>query len=886
MWRWVRLLSIVRDALRGPRLDAEIDEELRFHLNGEIKAGIDAGLTPEAARRAALARLGAPLPHVREEVRVRRGVGVVDDFTRDVALGVRLLRRQPGFAIVVVTTLSVALGAAVTAFSLADAWLFRPLAFPQADRLVVAFAAAPERPTEPAVWLPYRAYLAWRDHARSFSHVSGAFFRGATYATPTEARSLMGMRVTPEFFDTLGVPPFLGRTLGAGDATGPRTIVLSYGFWQRLLGGARDVIGTSITLSDEPYAVVGVMPQDFDVRLLDRPEGAEFWMPLRFGERGYTADGVGPVAILARLRSGVTTAAAREEVAGVTRAAESAHAMNFNAFVVNLTPLQADNTRTVRSTLLAVAGGAALLLLVAAINVSALILGRGLDRRPEASLRVALGAGRGRLVRQFLTESLLISGLGGLGALVLASTATQLFVAWKPLGTLPANGIQLDLRAFGIAAAAITATTLLCGLLPALRISGVRPLEALRAGGASRTVTGRTRRTQAGLLAGQLALSVVVLVASVLLARTFLRLQAEPLGFAPERLSVATVILPASAFPTQDARYDAYRRIAEGLRQQAGVDAVAASTSPPLVAGPPVTVRKTAIDEPADPRVSAQDVSAGFFETLRIPVVAGRSFDARDAAASAAAVVLNERAARILFGTPSAAVGQRVRLDDESWREVVGVVGNVRSSFFNTLEWRTDPIVYRPAAQRFGMTTPAADGFSFELHVRADGPLSALDVRHAVSLASPRAVVTEVRRASELVAVATRQPAFRMSLLLAFSVVSLGLAALGVYGLVLQTVTLQLSEIAVRLALGARAVSVVAAVTRSAALVGATGLGVGTVAAVLMGRLWESMLYGVRATDAASVAVAGAALLAVTAVAAFVPAFRATRLDPVRILRG
>jgi hypothetical protein len=260
-------------------------------------------------------------------------------------------------------------------------------------------------------------------------------------------------------------------------------------------------------------------------------------------------------------------------------------------------------------------------------------------------------------------------------------------------------------------------------------------------------------------------------------------------------------------------------------------------------------------------------------------------FDARDGASGVPAVVLNARAATQLFGTAAAAIGRRVRLDDESWREVIGVVGDVRSSFFNTLEWRIDPIVYRPAVQQFGMAAPAVDGFSFELHLRGDA-LTAADLRRAVAGVSSRAQVTDVRRASELVAVATRQPAFRMMLLLSFAAASLGLAAIGIYALVLQTVTQRLPEVAVRLALGARAAGVMASLARGALGVGVAGLAVGVIGSAMLGRLWESMLYGVRATDAGALAVAGGLLLGVTALAALVPAFRATRIDPVHFLRG
>ncbi len=379
---------------------------------------------------------------------------IINDFRRDIAHGGRLLRRNPGFAAVVVATLAVAMAATVTVFSIVDAWLLRPLNFPSADRLVIAFGAPSDRPSEPAVWLPYRAYLGWKEQSRSFASVSAAFFRGVTVRTQTDARSAVGLEVTPDFFQTLGVRPFLGRTLNQSDVGGPPTVVLSHGFWLRYLGGSPAAVGTSVTLSDVPHLVVGVMPRDFDLRILDRPEGLEFWTPLQVGERGYTPGGIGPVAIVGRLHDGLTIDAAQSEVARITRASETGYPVNFNQFVVNLTSLQADNSRTIRSTLLTVSAAVAGLLLIAAMNVGALMLGRGIGRMREAAIRAALGSGRPRLIRQFLAESLLISVIGGAAGIVLALIAIKLFIAWNPLGTLPANAIQLDLRALLTAGAA------------------------------------------------------------------------------------------------------------------------------------------------------------------------------------------------------------------------------------------------------------------------------------------------------------------------------------------------------------------------------------------------------------------------------------------------
>ena len=675
------------------------------------------------------------------------------------------------------------------------------------------------------MWLPYRAYLAWKEQSRSFSSVSAAFFNGVTVTTPTDARSAVGLEVSPEFFETFGVQPFLGRTLRASDVSGPPVVVLSHGFWQRQFGGSLSVIGSSITLSDVVHEVVGIMPRDFDLRILDRPEGLEFWTPFKAGKAGYGPGGMGPVAIIGRLRDGLTTEAARSEVAGITRAVESGYQVNFNQFVVNVSSLQEDNTRTVRSTLFTVSAAVVCLLLIAAMNVGALTLGRGIGRMREAAIRAALGSGRARLVRQFLAESLLISVIGGLCGVGLAVVATRLFQAWNPLGTLPANAIQLDLRALGVAVAAMLVTSVICGLVPALRVSAADPQDALRAGGERASVTRPTQRTQTALLAGQMAMSIVVLVAATLLTRTFMRLYQEPLGFNGENLWVAFLTLPNDPFDTADERNTFYRQLDQRVRSIPGVSAVAASTSPPLNSGPPVTVNTGPEDSPNAPRINAQDVTPGFFTGLDVPLLAGRLFDARDTAGGSPVVIFNARASQQIFGGPTAAVGKYVRLGNGPWREIVGVVGNVRSSFFNTLEWRTDPILYRPSDQAFvALDNPTAASFGFFLHVRSDRPLTLSAVRDAARSVSSRAAVTELQRVTDAIGIATRQPALRMRLLFVFSIASLVLAAIGVYGVVSQAVAYRVREVAIRIAVGAEPLGIVATIARGAIATGVAGL--------------------------------------------------------------
>jgi putative ABC transport system permease protein len=307
----------------------------------------------------------------------------------------------------------------------------------------------------------------------------------------------------------------------------------------------------------------------------------------------------------------------------------------------------------------------------------------------------------------------------------------------------------------------------------------------------------------------------------------------------------------------------------------------------PLHAGAPVTVRKTADDDPEAPRISAQEVTPEFFAALQIPIVAGRGFDGRDTAGAAPAVILNARTAADLYGNPAAAIGQRIRLDEEAWREVVGVVGNVRSTFFNRLEWQLDPIIYKPAAQGFAsVSNPMATSFGFMLHVRTQRPLTFAEVRRAALAISPRAAVTELRAVPELIAEATTQPAFRMTLLSWFAAASVLLSAIGVYALVSQGVNQRLRELAIRIALGARPADVVREVTGRAVAIAAAGLVLGTLAAFALGEVMRSLLYGVTPNDAFSLAAAATLLLAMTTAAAMIPARRVTRIDPARALRA
>jgi predicted permease len=393
-------------------------------------------------------------------------------------------------------------------------------------------------------------------------------------------------------------------------------------------------------------------------------------------------------------------------------------------------------------------------------------------------------------------------------------------------------------------------------------------------------------RAQRAMLVGQMAGSTVLLVCAALLARTFIQLRMEPLGFVTDGVAVAEVVLPTSPFDSSAARNAFFEQMEQHLLARPGVLGAAATTSPPLTPGPPAVVNVTPVDDVSARRLPTQDVTAGFFEMLDIPLIAGRAFDRRDTPQGPPVVVLNAQAATALFGDAGRAVGQRLRLDDEPWREVIGVVGTVRTAFFNTLEWRLVPIVYRPAAQALSRMPPAATSFTLWVHIRNDGPTSVTDVRDAARAAGSRAAVIQVQQVPEMVAVATQQPTFRMTLLLGLCVASLLLAAIGVYGVVMQAVTERLRETALRMALGAQPRELTMSFVRRALTAGTLGLAIGVALSMVLARTLESMLYGVRTTDAASLAAAGLLLLMVIAVAAWLPALRATRADAANVLRA
>jgi len=675
---WRRLAAL----LRRNQMDADLEEEMRLHIELRAQQQTDAGACPDEARYVAQRRFGNSLL-LKEAVRETWGWRWLDFLSRDVRYALRMLRRNPGYSTVIVAILAIAIGANTSVFSLLDAWLIRPLPFKDPARLVIVLGSERKRPTEPAIAILYRDFVAWENHSHSFDDFAGMFWHSHLLTGNGEAEEVGGMVVTVDLFRVLGVAPELGRTFVHDDLGGPPAVVLSHSFWQRRFASSPAILGSYITLNSVPHRILGVMPAFFDLRMLEQPNGNDgVWTLLQPGAPGYGPESPTPIAAVGHLKRGVTAAAAQAELFTLQNQVESKLPDRLKGFGVLVTNLQADNTRAIRSTLFTLAASVGSVLLIACTNIGALLMGRAIGRRRELNVRAALGSGRRRLVMQLLTENLLLCIMGSAAGILLAYLAMQAFVAINPLGTLPPSAIAINGHALAFTAALTILATLLFGLAPALRASRVDLSEALKSSG-SRTTTGRGRRAQSMLLTAQIGLTVVVLVAACLLAETLIRITSQPLGVLPDKVAVMDVALPKQEFPTMATQHRFYDQLVEKIETLPGVQNVAVSTTEPIYGwsnGGDLALEGQPPPAPgAASHVGLEVITPEYFSALSVPLLAGRTFSRQDDQTSDPVIIVNDHVVRTAFGGHNP-IGKHVRIgDDKIWRKVIGVVGNIRS---------------------------------------------------------------------------------------------------------------------------------------------------------------------------------------------------------------
>jgi predicted permease len=878
--RWLR---IARPA--NEQAGADVEDELSFHIAMRIRELMAAGMAEAEARMQTQREFG-DMASARQQLvratrrrewrgRVRRWL---EESMQDVRFGARVLLANRLFTIVAVLTLALGVGVNTAMFGLVNAVLLRPLPYGSPEELVRLYETRP--PEIPRNVVSRGNYLDWVEQARSFAGM-GAFMQDFGYGLTGsgEPVQLTGAQITPSLFDVLGVPALRGRTFVAEEGVrgGASVVLVSYGLWQTRFGGDDDVLGRVLTIDGSPYEVVGVMPPTFQFPSRE----TEIWLPLTFAPADRVSREAHMLSVIARLRDGVTVEAARGEMRRVAAAIGARFPEFMDGYSADVFALRADLTRRVRQAMLVLSAAVGLVLLVACANVTNLVLARSLARDREVAVRAALGAGRGRLVRQFLTESALLALLGGLAGLALAAGAIKLAIALDP-GDVPLiQGARLDRTV--LLFAAVASAIALCGfaILPALRGARADLRGAMRddARGGGST---RQKKARSALLVAEVAASIVLLVGAGLLVRSFVALNAIDPGLETEGVLTARLNLPTPAYADPARQVAFYEEAIERLRATPGVMAAAGTSEPPVVGY--FMTRSIVIDgysfAPGErDDVQYRAVTPGFFETLRVDLVAGRTLTVADRAGSTPVIMVNEAMAR-RYWPDANPVGGRVRFEDNGpWYEVVGIAGAVRHQ---GLDREEDPAIYAPFAQKdWAWLT------WMTLLVRTDGdPLAfARDVQEVVWSIDASLPIQEMATMEAVFADSIGRQRFTTSLLALFALMSVALGAIGVYGVIGYAVTQRRREIGVRMALGAARARVVAGIVREGMQLTAIGIVIGLALASLFARALRGLVFGITLADPVAYGGAVTLILILAALASYLPARRAARIEPVKVLR-
>jgi len=799
----------------------------------------------------------------------------MDTFWQDLRYGSRVLLKNPGFTAVAILALALGIGANSAIFSVVNAVLLRPLPYHDPDRIMTALHSG---------WFPVAPanFLDWRAQNHVFERIAAAQAWGASLTGRDKPEQLKALQVTPDLFPVLGVDPVLGRTfLPEEDRPGAgRVVVLSHQLWQRRFGGDPKIVGQTLVLNGVGHTVVGVMPPGFQFAPF-WVTNAELWVPLDLTLRVNDRAGRS-LRVFARLKPGVTREQAQAEMDTISRRLEQQYPGTNKSLDVTVDPLHEKVVGKVRQALLVLLGAVSFVLLIACANVANLLLARSAARQKEIAIRTALGAGRLRLVRQLLTESMLLASLGGALGLLLARWGVKFLVALSPANLPRVETINLDSRVFGFTLAISLLTGLVFGLAPALQASKLDLNESLKEGGRSATEGIRRNRVRSLLMISEVALALVLLIGAGLMIRSFRRLQAVEAGFDPRRVLTLVVPLRSSQYSTGPQRSAFFQRLIERVGALPGVESASAINHLPL-AGDIWTLGFTVEGRPAPPpgegpSAAYRIIRPNYFHTMGISLLKGRDFTEHDAAGTPGVAIINEAFARNIWPHEDP-IGKRIRVNDDGPdpREIVGIVKDVKQR-----EWTAEPMreMYLPYLQN-----PAPSYLTLVARTTAD-PLSlAAAVRNEVWTIDKDVPVSQVASMEQVIAGATGGPRFNLLLLNLFASVALILAAVGIYGVMAYSVSQRTHEIGIRLALGAQTTDVIKLVVGQGMALTLIGVAIGLAAAFAVTRLMSSLLFGVSATDPLTFAVIALLLLLVALVACYLPARRATKVDPMVALR-
>ncbi len=871
-----------REPIAGDLLEEYAD---RVRRDGRLRAR--AAVWAQAVRIAWRFRLdktvhGRPLPPIGDEI---RRAGMWDAIRQDVAFGLRMLRRQPGFTAVAVLALALGIGANTAIFSVVDSVLWRPLPFARGDEVVALGEARPREgringPVAPA------DYFDWRRDSQSFTAMAAYNETALNLTESGEPERLRGLAVAPGFLAALGVGPAFGRDFAADEETfgRHRVVVLTDALWRRRFGADGSIVGRTVTFDGNPYEVVGVLPARFWW-----PTKPDLLVPLALDEHDRTLRAAHFLRIVARRSSGVSFTQAREEMAVIGRRLSAAFPVENANHTTAVLPLREALVGDTRTALLVLLSAVGLVLLIACANVATLLLARATTRQKELAIRMAVGGGRVRLIQQMLTESLVLAMAGGTVGLLLAVWSLEGLRGILPAQFSELPGIdQLSLDARVLAAAFVVSlvTGLAFGLAPALVASDERVGATLNEGARGTSGGAGGRRLRSALVVAELALSLVLLVGAGLLMASFWNLTEVSPGFRPDHLVTMRVTLPASRYAEPARAVAFYQGVFDRLRTMPGVERVAVSSAPPftgLDGRLNLEVEDRTIESPFPVRAHPRVVSSDYFQAMGIPLVRGRVFTDRDTADATTVAIINQSAVK-RFWPGMNPIGERISVGDPArWREIVGVVGDIKH---DGLDAETTPEVYMPFQQEFtALGTALIRGLSVVVRTSADESAMAPLMRSAVAGVDNQQPVGQIRTMDDLIAQSVAPRRLNLMLLAVFALVAVTLTAAGLYGVMAYLVTQRTREIGVRMALGATPSSVLGLVLRQAGVMTSAGILIGLAGAYALARYLASLLFNVSAADPMVYAAVSLVLAIVAFLAIVIPCSRATRVDPLTALR-
>jgi putative ABC transport system permease protein len=882
-------MSLYRNLFARREVERDLDQELRSYVDLLTEEKIRAGMSPDEARRAARAEAGS-MEHIKDEVRDVRKGSLLDSGWQDFKYGMRLLKRSPGFSALAIITIGLGIGANSAIFSVINGVVRKPLAYPGADRLMFITSQFPTLNFQ-KFWISPPEYFEFKEHTKAFSHVA-AYTTGAMNLSEGDRPERVNAAfVTASMFDVLGVRPLRGGVFTPEqDRPGADPVVLlSHELWQRAFASDPDVVGKAVMIQGRLRTILGVMPPGFDIH----DSKSQLWIPLGLDPANRQNRGSHFTYVVGRLAPGVTPAQANAELNGMLKQwgewAGGSHAPNDTLHRVQMAPLRDEVVGNVRKALWVLQGAVALVLLIACANVANLLLARAESRHKEFAVRTALGAGKVRILRQFMTEGTVLSLLGAALGLALAFWGLKALLAANPESVPRASEIALDPVVLSFTVGVALLTGLVFGLAPLLHM-GDQAVSLSIKEGAQRTTAGASRsRVRNGLVMAEIALAVMLVIGAGLLIKTFRNLTSVDAGFDSANRVTFGLVLPQATYPDSQRVVNVITDLARKLDDIPGVERVAAMQGLPPQR--PVNANDTNFEGytpgPGDPPSNVdyyQVTTAGYFETMGIDIVRGRGFEAADAIGGPVAII-NEALAKRLYQDKDP-IGRRVNPffgPNSPMFTIIGVAKDVKQG---GLEAPAGTELYFNFEQGPRLVGFAQRQMNVVMEVTRPLPSLASSIRQVVSTIDPGLPIVQLRTMDDVVGASLMRQRFLSLLLGIFAGVALLLAAIGTYGVLSYMVSERQREIGIRMALGAGNGQVVRLVLRQGVAIAAIGIVVGVAGALALSRLTQSLLFGVDPADPATFGIVIAVIAAVATAACLIPMRRATRVDPLTAMRA